>query len=529
MAKILDSTGLNGNTCKVVETAKGYILNGHYYKKDTLTPVPFKTIPVPSKSEYMFLNKQQMIKNKLEIYNSYVESERVVQDINDPTITYIFTIETSQIKYIKIKEINGTIKIINESYHTYQDIWNNPYRGKGNIQEFIGQNETNIFFIIQSWDNHRYTFSGIACLNKHNMTISLVSNSYAQTSKMYGIYETDEYIYFGRTSNVNKLNLYRMSKSNLAIGEISNINRRSSFELQVGLTKGYVAEPISNPNIITFYYMNCDYKNNKYSFIRYNIDLDNSDLATMCTESVIPIVWDSNIANEIPMLSYNGEWVRQELFISEIEGTRYLNLVRLMNSYATITTNNIYNGIWTFKIRDTSLELTAFTPFSRGSRTKAVLLSSDKKFMAVGTDNNVIFLNFDETDEAYKISEILDMIPYSMGMDMSDNVWVLKSNYEVEMISTTIPTEINITFAENNYKYEGVDINTTISIDARNYQGDYLDINLDLTIDGNAIFTANGSKNTREITSDSGKIDIPITITGHGNITIYPKYITKTI
>ena len=41
MSKLLNEVAFNRQIQRIVETKKGLIINGSYYKKDTMTPVPF--------------------------------------------------------------------------------------------------------------------------------------------------------------------------------------------------------------------------------------------------------------------------------------------------------------------------------------------------------------------------------------------------------------------------------------------------------------------------------------------------------
>ena len=43
MAKVLDSTTINGVVQRIIETSNGYIIQGNYYDKSTLSPRPFKS------------------------------------------------------------------------------------------------------------------------------------------------------------------------------------------------------------------------------------------------------------------------------------------------------------------------------------------------------------------------------------------------------------------------------------------------------------------------------------------------------
>ena len=529
MARVLERFGISNYVTRIGETVKGYILDGHYYRKDTLSPIPLKVFPIEAYHARAFLSKRTFITDTLPHIGN-MPKDMIVRDNQDPSITYILFNRSNEIGFKKIRETDDTAELLARDFRSTASLVGS-YHGSAIPMEILGQNDRYIFFSCSWWynrSNNNQTFSGIFTIDKHLNTLGYV-RSFGFHTLPSKIYETDTHIYIAGQRNNHQNWLGRWNKDTFAWEGITVQGRAGEFQGLIKFTEGQVVDPLNEPDHIVFYGMNWDNTNDIYYFVRYKLDLSSSDLTTMAVEEEFPVIWKEDIADKIPKMPQMDKWVRNDLFISDIDGVKYLNLARYNGGNANYGSNIPHQGIYTFIIRDTTLELTNFVNFSIGADTKGWLVSNDKTFLVAGTLQNVVFFNFDTGIGGYKETEIIDMIPNSIGLDQSDNVWVVKRNNEVEMISLAIPTEVNVEFASTNYKYEGIDINTTISIEAKNYQGENIEVTLDLIIDGNAVFTSGETKITREVTSTTGLTHIPITITGHGNITIYPKFITRTI
>ena len=92
MAKVLDSTTINGLVQRMIETNNGYIIQGNYYDKSTLSPIPFKSFIAYGDSQDLSFNQSMFCQTTNMGYSSSkTMNGMVITDSENPDITYVFS------------------------------------------------------------------------------------------------------------------------------------------------------------------------------------------------------------------------------------------------------------------------------------------------------------------------------------------------------------------------------------------------------------------------------------------------------
>lgn len=136
-------------------------------------------------------------------------------------------------------------------------------------------------------------------------------------------------------------------------------------------------------------------------------------------------------------------------------------------------------------------------------------------------DSKIIPGVFNETNNNYTLQTPINLACKSFGLDSLDRAWAIDQNNNLHLLSTTLVSNIAVTFAQASYSYTGNAISTSINVSAYNYQGNRVVANVAVTFDSpNAKFSDNST--TKIITtSASADVNQAITITGAGEIKLH--------
>ena len=88
MTKLLDGVSFNRQIQRVVETKKGLIINGSYYRKNTMSPVPFSFFPTYGSYLDMATSRRFLVNSGISV-NTKNRGNLVTTDINDSEIQYL--------------------------------------------------------------------------------------------------------------------------------------------------------------------------------------------------------------------------------------------------------------------------------------------------------------------------------------------------------------------------------------------------------------------------------------------------------
>ena len=131
-------------------------------------------------------------------------------------------------------------------------------------------------------------------------------------------------------------------------------------------------------------------------------------------------------------------------------------------------------------------------------------------------------LQFNVTAGKYDEIQIIDISNHGIGCDTQNNIWIMDTAWRLHKHSVDLPTKIDIQFEEADYDYMGTPIKSKLLVQAVNYLNRKVNIKLELTLRGPALFD-NDTKVIEVTTSSTGILEVPITISGSGSISVYPK------
>jgi hypothetical protein len=510
--KILDSTVINGVMQKFVETADGYIVNGHYYDKGTLVVKPFVTIPTLSSQFDLSMSKKLTLNTAFAVHNR-TQGDTVVIDRYDPTITYVFTIDyrNNNHRAIKLRENNGAVSVLNTiAYGALPTTY--PY-----TRAYCGQDSLYVYYIMSTSGWHEYFVK----MDKTSLTLTVVedlaANSYATFIK-----ETTTHIYYSRKTAAGAITtIKRYNKTTAAIETLTTIAKTSALAFTSCLTDPLT---VSDSEMYTFTVFH-NTSTNKYGITRYKMDTTQSTLGNILTEADMTITWNAAVT-QLPVFAANYNVHYDPFITTTTDGKQYLNIAVYEPQISSTAANLTSYGIYTFLIDMTNNALT-FKSFLAPSSDyfRGFIGIRNNNFLIGATTNQTLFMNFDTVNETFKVSDSLSNIPYHVGIDQSENIFVVNSLSEVEYLNPFVPTNVTLKSELASYSYQGIDIPTYCTINCQNYSGTYIAANIQLTIKGPAVFSANGTKTVTVSTLTTGDLQVPMKVQGGSPVTVQGTYL----
>ena len=511
--KISDSadTTITGLRPKVIETAKGFLLNTQYYTKERLSPVPFEVCNMLGSPYSLSIRKHLYLQGYT--WNYPNDEVNIIKDSKYEKRYYIRVLNgyvsgTRETRIFTIEETdNGEIKILNT--YTPDDF---------QVLDFVDQNDNYIYFTMRSNTSfYLYRMDKITFVVTQ-ITALTTPYSYSQYKK---IYSDDMYTYFMYFYNQNIYTL-KLNKTTNTIETSTAIYRGK----ETTTTTYYLTNLSDTPyqvdeNIYGLYLFNA-------ANAEQPIDLYQFDNSKTFTEGFtmqdVTITWSSN-KTKFDFLTANV-YCTVRNFIAEFNGIKYLNVV----TYQPNFDNSNYiaaQGIYTFRIDSaTSLVFTGFNQIDTAKQIGGFIYDESKEHLIISKQNAFQILKFNQTTLKYESTNFEITNCYSVGLDELQRVWYIKTDSSVHMVNLEDAQSVEIQYEKEYYEYTGTSINTYIEFSALNYLGEEFSGIFELTINGPAVFTENNSSTLRFTYQGSGKQQIGITITGASPITIYPKFIS---
>lgn len=547
MALILKADKSTTNIPKVIETKNSIVLYGQCYNKHNLIPVPSEFFIVNGTKTLLNTNKKMNPKataNQCEIWNE----DTIIADEYEPNMFYslIYTAANRCALY-KCREIQNRVDLLSTNSSSYN---------LNNIR-YLGQSKEYLYYIIPQFSRVSIQgYSGtqlcsllyIYKISKETLVLTLIGQvPYFNTATAYSIpnhikiLEDEDYIYYGVFNNLavysgatfkltyTYLNIYRIVKSNSSIEEIkintTPINTNTPIN-QTNICNFFANKDVFevSTGVIGFYLMNLFDKAAPLKLIKLNTN--ETILNNMLSIENVAFTWNDEIKQSLSAFP-TGAFYSYETFITKTNNKSYISIIMYQNADQYVTEQIVNQGIYTFEIIDfNNLKLTDYNRIS-DSVLKGYLISKDRSFLIVSSANNTIFMKFDTEKGCFKITSIIEYVPLSIGLDLSERVWIMKADNEVDVYSMSNPTDFNMKFEKDYYDYVGTNIETFITVEAKNFLGEYININVELSIDGNAKFKDNSSSVIKITTPSDGELNIPVIITGSNQITVYPKILTE--
>ena len=519
MSNALNITPKNHAT--VVETENAMILMGNYYQKEDMSCI----------------SKKGCIFNNISVGN------------NTLNISRYMNISTSY----RLGERDKRFGIIKDPYipNRYYYVINNHHSNINNAYSYmiIADEEENDLVIkaISSnqnidWkeifdidENYIYA-SGVHLanggiyvyrINKNNGETAVIFQvTSTNRAKCNLIYKNETYLYFvtGGVTRDNAWGRFYFTRYNK-----NNFETLNTLYTPPDLTAGTTSYKWNNANI----WMTCNnidiedfYKEgNKYYWCypqRSGTKLDtgdgpaNNNLMVMCYDSsksfnesdVITFRTTNGLQNIEQLKWKDGGYFAYRFWI--IDNYLYYAIYDETNS-----DNDMKNiqGIHVFKINPGfELEYIDKIQITTKKNIISMVYSSDKKNLLIGYYNSFEIYLYDEESHLYKPAnkEITNIA--SVGFDSMDRLWYQDLNGGVFVENLDDPQYVTVKFERLYYTYEGSDIDTYITFEAKSFTDKVPNGLYTLRLTGNAHFKDNGIKSlTISYTGGTEKLDIVVT------------------
>ena len=519
MSNALNITPKNHAT--VVETENAMILMGNYYQKENLSCISkngciFNNISVG--------NNTLNISRYMNISTSYRLGERDKRFgiIKDPYIT-------NRYYYV----INNHHSNINNAY-SYMIIADEEENDL--VIKAISSNQNIDWREIFDIDENYIYASGVHLanggiyvyrINKNNGTTAVIFQvTGTNRAKCNLIYKNETYLYFitGGVGSANAWGRFYFTRYNK-----NNFETLNTLYTPPNLTAGTTSYKWDNSNI----WMACNnidiedfyQEGNKYYWCypqRPGAKLDtgdgpaNNNLMIMCydssksfNESDVITFRTTNGLQDIEQLKWKaGGYFAYRFWI--IDNYLYYAIYDETNS-----DNDMKNiqGIHVFKINPGfELEYVDKIQITIKKNIISMVYSSDKKNLLIGYYNSFEIYLYDEESHLYKPAnkEITNIA--SVGFDSMDRLWYQDLNGGVFVENLDDPQYVTVKFERLYYTYEGNDIDTYITFEAKSFTDKVPNGLYTLRLTGNAHFKDNGIKSlTISYTGGTEKFDIVVT------------------
>ncbi|MDY5913054.1 MAG: hypothetical protein SPJ62_13855 [Inconstantimicrobium porci] len=519
MSNALNITPKNHAT--VVETENAMILMGNYYQKEDMSCISkkgciFNNISVG--------NNTLNISRYMNISTSYRLGERDKRFgiIKDPYIT-------NRYYYV----INNHHSNINNAY-SYMIIADEKENDL--VIKAISSNQNIDWREIFDIDENYIYASGVHLanggiyvyrINKNNgKTAVIFQVTSTNRAKCNLIYKNETYLYFitGGVTNGNAWGRFYFTRYNK-----NNFETLNTLYTPPNLTAGTTSYKWNNTNI----WMPCnniDIENfyqerDKYYWCypqRPGIKLDtgdgpaNNNLMVMCYDS-------SKSFNELGVITFRTTNGLQDIEqLKWKDGGYFAYRFWIIDNYLyyaiydeTNSDNDMKNiqGIHVFKINPGfELEYVDKIQITIKKNIISMLYNSDKKNLLIGYYNSFEIYLYDEESHLYKPAnkEITNIA--SVGFDSMDRLWYQDLNGGVFVENLDDPQYVTVKFERLYYTYEGNDIDTYITFEAKSFTDKIPNGLYTLRLTGNAHFKDNGIKSlTISYTGGTEKLDIVVT------------------
>jgi len=213
----------------------------------------------------------------------------------------------------------------------------------------------------------------------------------------------------------------------------------------------------------------------------------------------------------------------------EFNGERYITLI-WVDAPRYYSTNNTIKTLLTWKIDAANPRLFTFhskyvLPFPWQSH---IFLNDEETLVGLGDDYSFLIIAFNSAT-GWETANTLSYKVTSIGRDSTDRIWYTKDstslgsvNYpELHLLTPSLPLTVTVVPAATSYTYAGVQIASTVAVNAYNAQGARISTDVKLLIEGTGMTFTGGTTITTITTSAADPIDVDIFINsaGFSNIT----------
>ena len=500
MARVLGKEGISSPVAKVVELSNEYVINGHVYDKNTMSPIPLAFLPMYTSSVNESLFYRTLYLDGHTRGRNFSEQNFAI-DINDPTITYVFFgHQYADNDMYKVKKNTTGYEVVARSNHNVDndEVWT-----------VLGQDNDHIYVVTNAYSSG-YGYARIKAVRKSDMNIAwqtAFGHGQASMIKM-----TDSNIYMTYEKVSNNVDFIRVNKMTGAFTTLYT-------ETTTGWNNYGIPTKLDENNCIylirdEYSYMPSETKEHRLTIKKYHFDFSTGAV----TPSDLTIDFSTMSSNpseqKIPM--FEDTYGAYELYMHKDNDDKYLTMVIFDYGNDNNLVDTTYSGMYTFKMNTPDdLELIDHRLFDPIVYTGVMPLYNATKFV-MANENVVHFYSWNSISKRFEKTSNKSVGCVLIGADMGNNLWLQYKTGEIELLANSLPLKIETDFVEDNYKYNGEDIATNVYVKAENYLGKRLATNIELQLVGDVIFTENGMNTITKTTSETGDLVVPVTIKGAG-------------
>ena len=537
----------------VFETPDDIIINSQIYDKITMEPKPYNFFNTNNclSNKNLLLHEINILEYPWAMIAKEPDYKYYIQDNQDSSIFYCLTEQAydNQNQYIlKLQRTNTGWKVLNKiapdsgyryghagSYGSSQSTVCN-YKLLGQTSNFIILIQTMSGLSYAEYQNkpRLQTLSYIA-INKTNMSINSIDIGVYYDYSIYILKETKDSTYTFENL-AGRLRIVRYdpytntrtiffskdtSIDNKCIG-ISNIIKFKD--------KYYVLTGNSTDDYYAFQELTIDFKYNKVTCIEKTLEKDSNflyhhatnktdfldcgwlqiDLKNINNKYISITIHDNK--NKVHAYGYNGRY-------DYYAGNGWIKLEQTVLSKAQYHRHILYkydetNNKWISK--------GIITPDEQTQHIYGVLYYDDyTPIFFLNTRIMAYRLNL-ETEKYEKCFEKAGTY-YTIGLDENNKFYMFDSNNNCYIYNDISSYELFATFEQDSYQYDNKPIQTYVTISSKNFVSQYIATKVELTLEGNCKFTENNKKTLITHTQNTGKLNIPVTVTNGGTMYCYIK------
>lgn len=535
MAKILNNLNPT-QTTKAYETGNYLYFNGVAYNKNTLAPIPFIPFTNDSNQNNMMFNSMLSSKKRTYYWNTRMLNSMFLD--NKEADTYFCSEMMSASNYsgsvdsIYLNKIKEKEKVLARMEVYYSSVYGLP------LIKIIGQNDTYAFCIFQDGysstsyvpNNTSYPMKaniGYFYKNNSNSYIYSITSSLRSAGEVQVLKEDETTIILIISDNGYKYNVVSISKEGrtattlftfqaleddviyknidtmgVSLSQVKKITD-DKFEVYISAQK---TDPVTDGGTQT------------YTNVLSKAIIDLSD-----NTSIVKAI----TLDEEPQFIHKLAQYYNNISIIEKNNKKFLMTSTYITGAYSIPTNILENkAIQIFELNEddedniTGTEVYSMKFNQFNGSFQGFLQNQDNLFVAV-TDKTTLFLKFNLSEKNLKMLDV-GIDHELVGMDLNGNFYVQNSSKEVYYFNSENMYNFKLEEPTDEFTYEGTDIDTNIKISAKNLEDEYIELDVRLVIVGDAKFKNEDSQSIITKTLTTGVKEIPITITGGGNVKIVP-------
>lgn len=538
MAKILDSSIIMDKQYKMIELRKGFLINGQYYLKENMQPVPFNTVTYNSTNftdtgrSLISLNRNIKYYFNMFYGTTNNTNNTICFDSTDETICYV-AIEANSYKWLcKFREKDNRCELIKvvsietTSGNEYSKILS-IYEKDDEVRICLGgpSIKTIIYSYFKADLNPAKTLSP-------DDTSNNTSYAYDQSCEIYkdpegyfmykSGYGTNFYCFYNEVSNTKEI--LSMNDVDPNYDTSSNYRNRFNYNNLYEKTDDYmsVIHIAANKKVSG----KCDFKAGYIIKYDKNTNKLSKEEIAITVESSITDVYSDGVY-------LSSDYWSSDVWYKTIGGKQY-TILYLRNSVNVGKLSRAYFFEHKTSEEDQAmtLHLVKIQEFPLGQTGNIIHYNDEARLRFYGYRrvdgnrsifNNIYCYELDESKLEFVKTFNLDGEIKEFGFDLDRNLYVLWNNNEVSRYNERTVSNFNARFENGLYEYQGEDIQTNLIISTSNLEGKLIEKEVTLDLKGNAKFTSNSTKTITLTTSSESETKVPITITGAGALSIFPK------